>query len=119
MLAYGFAPRWVSRVLKLVSSVSYSYKVNGHISSSISPQRGLRQGDPISPYLFILAVDALSHLINKAVLDGRLQGFQLARGAPTLTHLFFADDALLFSRASPQNAYELIRILNVYSKCSG
>lgn len=119
LLAYGFAPRWVSRVLKLVSSVSYSYKVNGHISSSITPQRGLRQGDPISPYLFILVVDALSHLINKVVLDGRLQGFQLARGAPTLTHLFFADDALLFSRASPHNAYELIRILNVYSKCSG
>lgn len=106
-------------IMKLVTLVTYSYKVNGFSSATLSPNRGLRQGDPLSPYLFILAIDVLSLLINKSVVEGRLEGFCLARGAPTLTHLLFADDALLFSKASPQNAFELLRILNVYSRCSG
>lgn len=119
LLCFGFAPTWVTMIMKLVTSVTYSYKVNGFSSATLSPNRGLRQGDPLSPYLFILAIDVLSLLINKSVVEGRLEGFCLARGAPTLTHLLFVDDALLFSKASPQNAFELLRILNVYSRCSG
>lgn len=69
-------------------------------SDTVSPQRRLRQGDPLSPYLFILAMDVLSYLINRSVEEGRLEGFQLARTGPILTHFFFADDALLFGKAS-------------------
>lgn len=119
LLCFGFDPGWVAMVMKLVTSVTYAYKVNGFTSATLIPKRGLRQGDPLSPYLFILAVDVLSLLIHKSVVDGRLEGFCLARGAPTLTHLLFADDALLFSKASPQNAFELVRVLNLYSRCSG
>lgn len=57
--------------------------------------------------------------MNKAVEHGRIQGIQLAEGAPKLTHLFFADDALLFGRATVENMYQLVEILNVYSKASG
>lgn len=64
-------------------------------------------------------MDVLSCLINKIEEEGKIEGFQLARSAPSLTHLFFADDALLFGKASPQNAYELIRILNSYFSCFG
>lgn len=102
LLTYGFCPRWVSLVMKLVSTVSYTYKINGLVSQKIIPQRGLRQGDPLSPYLFILAADALSHLINRASSSGLIKGVQLARGAPTLTHLFFADDAVLFAQANEE-----------------
>lgn len=59
------------------------------LSDRIIPQRGLRQGDPLSTYLFILAADALSHLLTRAKEEGRIRAICLAHGAPILTHLFF------------------------------
>lgn len=98
--------------MSLVSSVSYSYQVNGFSSRKLIPNRGLRQGDPISPYLFILVFDVLSRLITKAPLNDSFEGIKLAPSTPTLTHLFFADDAIIFSRDSIANIYQLISILS-------
>lgn len=117
--AYGFDAVWVGKIMKLVNTVTYSYKVNGFTSSSIIPQRGLRQGDPLSPFLFILVADALSLMISEAVQKGDLEGFKLAPGAPTLTHLMFADDALLFTKVNQKEVYMMMRILNEYSAMSG
>lgn len=119
LIAYGFNGLWVDLVMKLVSSVSYKYKVNGFLSQSIIPQRGLRQGDPLYPYLFILVADVLSHMIIKAQEQNRIQGITWGDHGPVLTHLFFADDALLFARASPEEVYQLVTILNCYSMASG
>lgn len=119
LLAYGFDASWVNKVMRLVTTVSYTYKVNGFLSSPIKPQRGLRQGDPLSPFLFILVADVLSLMINKAIKMGELEGFKLARDAPSLTHLMFADDALLFTEANLREVYKMLNILNVYSKNSG
>lgn len=119
LLAYGFEAAWVNKVMMLVTTVTYNYKVNGFISSTIKPQRGLRQGDPLSPFIFILVADVLSLMINKAVDKGDLEGFKLAREAQTLTHLMFADDALLFTKATQKDVYNLLNILNVYSRNSG
>lgn len=119
LIAYGFCLEWVKLVMQLVSTVSYKFKVNGIINEKIIPKRGLRQGDPLSPYLFILAADALSHMIKQGLHEGRLGGIQLSNSAPTLTHLFFADDAVIFAKAEEREAYQLIQILNDYSKASG
>ncbi|MCI31084.1 RNA-directed DNA polymerase (Reverse transcriptase), partial [Trifolium medium] len=66
----------------------------------ITPGRGLRQGDPLSPYLFILVAEGLTSLIHQAVSKGDIHGVRICRGAPEVSHLLFADDCFLFCRAN-------------------
>ena len=63
----GFAPRWRGLMMQCITSVTYSIKINGKLSGKITPSRGLRQGDLLSPYLFLLCAKELSDLIKKVV----------------------------------------------------
>lgn len=74
MLQFGFHPTWVSWIMECVSSVSYSYLVNGSAQGCVKPSRGIRQGDPLSPYTFIMCSEVLSGLCTKAHAQGKLQG---------------------------------------------
>ena len=103
----GFADRWRSLVMKCVTSVNYAIKVNGCPMGSITPTRGIRQGDPLSPYLFLLCAEGLSSLIKAFMANGDLKGISVCRGGPELSHLFFADDSLIFCRASMEDCDEL------------
>lgn len=78
LMKYGFSQVWVNRVMKLVNTVSYQYQVNGFRTRKLTPTRGLRQGDPISPYLFMLAFDSLSRMLTKAQEERRFLGLKLA-----------------------------------------
>lgn len=66
----GFARAWIHSVMRCVTSVRYSVKVNSALSVPFVPSRGLRQGDPINPYLFLLCAEGLSCLLKKAENDG-------------------------------------------------
>lgn len=81
------------------------------------PSCGIRSGDPISPYLFLLVVDVLSRMIDLAVQRNLLRGFQIS--SPRLSHLLFADDNILFGEVTIQEAYQLRNILNDYGGASG
>ncbi|KAM1225451.1 hypothetical protein ACFX13_044918 [Malus domestica] len=100
MLQLGFDPRWIDLVMSCVSSVTYSFVVNGEVTGYIAPTRGLKQGDPLSPYLFLICVEGLTSLIARYEQLGLIHGVSICRGAPSITHLLFADDNFLFMKAS-------------------
>jgi len=93
--------------------------VNGEHTEQIVPERGLRQGDPLSPYLFLICAEAFSCLLNAAEARGELTGVKICRGAPSINHLLFADDSLLLFQINDQSAGHLQNVLSLYENCSG
>lgn len=85
----GFAKRWIHLVMMCVTSTSYLVLVNGAPMGLISPSRGLRQGDPISPYLFLLCAESLSSLLTQADSEGSIEGVPTSKRGPRINHLFF------------------------------
>ncbi len=86
--------------MQYVTTISFSILINGAPTPSFTPTRGLRQGDPLSPYLFLIISQALSCLISKAKEKSLLKGIKLSRAYPIITNTLFADDTLLFGRAT-------------------
>lgn len=83
------------------------------------PQRGLRKGDPLSPYLFISCAEGLSALLQNAESERKIEGIRVCRGAPRVNHLFFADDSLILMKARSVDANTLKHILRTYELASG
>lgn len=117
--ALGFNNIWVRLIMQCVTSVSYSFKVNGRIFGKVIPTRGLKQGDPLSPYLFVLCAQGLSSIFNHKTAQGLIQVIRLARESTTITHLFFADDSLIFFKANKPNCNTIKDSLKPYEKTSG
>jgi hypothetical protein len=118
MLKLGFRQQWANLVMRCVSSVNYCIKINGEYTEPIIPQRGLRQGDPLSPYLFIICADGLSAMLERAESEQKIVGIKVCPAAPSVNHLFFVDDSLILMRAQNEEAAELKRILAVYERVS-
>jgi hypothetical protein len=95
----GFDPKWIAMIITCVRTVSYSILVNGQACGKITPYRSIRQGDPLSPYLFILCAEGLSYMLRRAEVQKSISGLAISRGGMCLSHLFFADDSLLFCKA--------------------
>lgn len=119
MKRMGFDHKWISWIMKCVSTVRYSVLINGATKGSIKPERGIRQGDPLSPYLFIICAEVLSHLLNRSTQARKLQGIKISNRSPAVSHLLFADDSLFFTLANSKSAREIKAILNIYEKASG
>ena len=118
MLKMGFPTIWIDRVMTCVSSSSFSILINGKPFGMINPSRGLRQEDPLSPYLFLLCAEGFTSLLAKAENDGKIHGVSICRRAPTITHLLFADDSLLFCKASKNEVQVINEVLMGYANAS-
>lgn len=119
MQRMGLDSKWIQWIMICVKSVIFSVLINGSPEGYIRPERGIRQGDPLSPYLFILCAEALSHLMTKAMEQRKLLGVKIAIQAPAVNHLLFADDSLFFSLANKRSATTMKNIFQLYEKVSG
>lgn len=110
----GFHCKWVGWIMECVQSVTYSVLVNGEPTDTIIPTRGIRQGDPFSPYLFLLCSEGLNGLLEQAVVAKSLKGFSLCKYGSKISHPLFADDILLFCRARVEDVSKILEILGKY-----
>ena len=119
MKKMGFCEAWVKLMMGCISIATYSILINGEPQGNIVPTRELRQGDPLSPYLFLLCTKAFYGLLKKVEDMGEIKGVSISRNGPKLTHLLFADDSLIFCRAQDNDCQKLLEILNTYERASG
>jgi hypothetical protein len=119
MTSMNFPINLINTIMNCVSTVSFSILVNGKPTEKFVPERGLRQGDPLSPYLFIICVDVFSALIKNAQQNELIHGVKIAPGAPEITHLFFADDSLMICRANKEETTQIQSIITQYQMASG
>ncbi|XP_060964925.1 uncharacterized protein LOC133033879 [Cannabis sativa] len=95
------------------------YLLNGKPLRKFYPERGLRQGDPLSPYLFLLCNEVFSRFLYHEQQKGNLHGIRVARNSPEISHLMFADDTIVFLGANPSKAETLVRCIKKFEDWSG
>jgi len=116
--AFGFAPSWIRWISSLISSSFFSILINGIPSPTFRPSRGIHQGDPISPFLFVILAEGLGRSIKEALLLHQLKGLAFHQ-TPTFSHQQFVDDNMVFGHPSVQEARSLKSILTDFSEASG
>ena len=119
LLAFGFAEEWVDWILSRVTSSSFFVIINGEPLDLFSASRGLRKGDPLSPYLFIIMAEGLGRYIKSQVERGLIQGWRWNDSLPSYSHLQFVDDTALMGSTRVSEAIKFRRALDIYLKASG
>ncbi|XP_016676373.2 uncharacterized protein [Gossypium hirsutum] len=115
----GFSHIWINKIMDYVCTVRYRVKCNTILFDIIVPERGLRQGDPLSPYLFFFCMDALSRMLIYAQNTNQIKGIRASKDGPRINHLFFADDALLFVKNKRSEVEAFTKILDSFERMSG
>ncbi|KAJ0520598.1 putative RNA-directed DNA polymerase [Helianthus annuus] len=119
MRQMGFPEKWSKWIYGILASARSSVLVNGSPTFEFACTKGIRQGDPLSPFLFVIVMEAFSSLFRKATDIGIIEGIRLPNGGPHLTHLLYADDAMVMGEWSDNNFKSVMRILRVFYLCSG
>jgi hypothetical protein len=119
MQRLGFHSSWIRWIRLCISSSSFSILINGSPFGLFSPKMGLRQGDPLSPFLVIIGSEVLSRLLFREEAFGNLKGQSIARNTLPIHHLLFADDLLIFGKATHKEATFIQTCLTKYCHWSG
>lgn len=109
----------VDVMMRCISSTSLQVLWNGETTESFVPTRGIRQGDPLSPYIYVICMESLTHLIEEAVQVGSWKAVRASRNGPHLSNLAFADDLILFGEASMDQAKTIMTCLGKFCDMSG
>lgn len=118
MLEMGFHLQFVRWVMKCVTTVSFSILLNGKPTPLFQAKKGLRQGDPMSPFLFALGMEYLSRCLNDLKADSDFNYHPRCEKL-SITYMMFTDDLLLFDRAGPNSIKMLFSAFQKFSKASG
>ena len=97
---FGFDDKFINWITTCISSVSFEVLVHGGKSDQFRPSRGLRQGDPLLSYLFILGQEVLSRILDQELFSKNISGIKASIRGPALTHIMYANDIVLFSKAT-------------------
>ena len=118
MRKMGFDEKWVALMMECITLVSYSILINGDPTNVIRPSKGTRQGDPLSFYLFLLCTEGLHSILHQVKEAGHICGVFICKKGLRLTHLFLADNSLIFCRASILKCQKVQSLLSCYEKAS-
>uniref|UniRef100_A0A803PUD0 Reverse transcriptase domain-containing protein n=1 Tax=Cannabis sativa TaxID=3483 RepID=A0A803PUD0_CANSA len=119
LVRMGFDRRVIALIMFCVSTVRYKITHGGNTLGPIIPGRGLRQGDPLSPYLFLICAEGFSSLLKDYERRHQISGVRVARGAPIVSHMLFADDSYVYCKANVEEASSILQLLHVYELASG
>ena len=119
MLKLGLDEKWVQLAMETVCTTTYLVLINGKPKGFVTPTRGIKQGDPLSPYLFLFCAEGLFAMIRKAEEARNLQGILSDDGGVCLSHLLFADNSFIFCQATMEKCQRLLTILKQYEVALG
>ena len=105
--------------MSCVTTSYFSVCLNGKAYGNFRPTKGIRQGDPLSPYLLLICAEAFTSLLAKEEENGQLHGMSISRYAPTISHLLFANDSLLFCQTKQEEVQVISGVLELYAMASG
>ena len=116
---FHFPDQLIKVIMSCISSTSISILFNRGTLESFNPMRGIHQGDPLSPYIFILCIEYLGSLIDKECMEGNWNPIKASRDNIGISHLFFADDLMLFATATEENSETIKEVLELFCTESG
>lgn len=119
MMKMGFSQKFISLISMCIRLVTYSIMLNGQPHGLITLGRGLRQGDSLSPYLFLLVTEGFHALLKKVGSDGEIMGVSLCVVGPRVSHLLFVDDSVVFCGAMILECAKIQSFLHLYEQASG
>uniref|UniRef100_A0A0V0IEX1 Putative ovule protein n=1 Tax=Solanum chacoense TaxID=4108 RepID=A0A0V0IEX1_SOLCH len=116
---FGFSERIIDMIVRLISNNWYSVLMNGKPFGFFQSSRGLKQGDPLSPTLFIIAAEVLTRALNGLYENAEFKGFGLPKWSPQINHLSYADDTIIFCSGHPKSMRMMMSVLRRYERVSG
>lgn len=119
MKRMGFEHRLIMLIMVCVQTVSFSILINGEPTRTIIHSRGLRQGNPLSPYLILLCTEGFVSLLKEAEYNQTIPNIKICRGAPRLNHLLFTDDSIIFCEVDAETNKRVQCLLKKYEDAFG